>query len=94
VFARPDGSVLPPKALAYRWQQMARKAGLPVIHLHDGRHTHATLGLAAGVPVKVMSERLGHASTAITENLYQHVLPKMDDDAATLIAAQVVCPTG
>jgi integrase len=57
----------------------ARKAPgeelLPVIRLHDLRHTHATLLLAAGEPVKVVSERLGHASATITLTVHQHVHP-------------------
>jgi integrase len=59
---------------------------IPVIRLHDLRHTHATLGLAAGIPVKVMSERLGHAKVQITIDLYQHVMPGMGADAAAKIA--------
>lgn len=58
---------------------------LPTIRLHDLRHTHATLGLAAGVPVKVMQERLGHASSQITLDLYSHVIPGMQADAAAKI---------
>jgi integrase len=50
---------------------------LPMIRLHDLRHTHATLLLADGVPVKVVSERLGHASATITLTVYQHVHPGM-----------------
>jgi len=60
---------------------LARKAVgeelLPVIRLHDLRHTHATLLLAAGEPVKVVSERLGHASATITLTVCQHVYPGM-----------------
>ena len=55
---------------------------LPVIRLHDLRHTHATLLLADGVPVKVVSERLGHASATITLTVYQHVHPGMGREAA------------
>ncbi len=46
---------------------------LPVIRLRDLRHTHATLLLADGVPVKVVSECLGHAGATITLTVYQHV---------------------
>jgi hypothetical protein len=63
----------------------ARKAleeQLPVIRLHDLRHTHATPLLADGVPVKVVSERLGHASAAIALTVYQHVHPGMGREAA------------
>ncbi len=55
---------------------------MPVISLHDLRHTHATLLLKAGVHVKVVSERLGHANVAFTMNVYQHVLPGMQAAAA------------
>jgi integrase len=62
-------------------------AGLPpVIRLHDLRHTHATLLLAAGVPVKVVAERLGHASPTITLTVYAHVMPGNQRDAADLFA--------
>ncbi|WP_448619244.1 tyrosine-type recombinase/integrase [Geodermatophilus sp. URMC 65] len=64
---------------------------LPVIRLHDLRHTHATLLLADWVPVKVVSERLGHASTSasatITLTVYQHVHPGMGREAADRFAA-------
>lgn len=55
---------------------------LPQIRLHDLRHTHATLLLKAGVPVKVVSQRLGHSSPAFTMATYQHVLPGMQAEAA------------
>jgi integrase len=62
---------------------------LPMIRLHDLRHTHATLLLAAGVPVKVVSERLGHASVTITLMIYAHVMPGMGAGAAATFAALV-----
>ncbi len=69
----------------------ARKAlgedQLPRIRLHDLRHTSATLLLAAGEPVKVVSERLGHASAAITLTVHQHVHPGMGRQAADRFAA-------
>lgn len=49
-------------------------------------HTHASLLIAAGVPVKVVSERLGHASPAFTISVYQHVIPGMQADAATVFS--------
>jgi integrase len=60
---------------------------LPVIRLHDLRHTHATLLLTDGVPVKVVSERLSHASATITLTVYQHVHPGMGRQAADRFAA-------
>jgi integrase len=58
------------------------RSDLPVIRPHDLRHTHASLLLQAGVPVKVVSERLGHASPGFTLNVYQHVIPGMQAEAA------------
>lgn len=57
------------------------------------RHTHATLLLKAAVPVKVVSERLGHASPGFTLNVYQHVLPGMQAEAA-LVFDQILCTPG
>jgi integrase len=51
--------------------------------LHDLRHSHASLLLSVNVPIKVVSERLGHTTIAMTMDVYGHVLPAMDTDAAT-----------
>ncbi len=64
---------------------------MPVIRLHDLRHTHATLLIKSGVPVKVVSERLGHATPTFTIETYQHVLPGMQADAARLFE-QLIAP--
>jgi integrase len=61
----------------------------PAIRVHDLRHSHASLLLAAGVPVKVVSERLGHATVTITMEIYQHVMPGMQAEAAAKFAALV-----
>ncbi|WP_460819368.1 tyrosine-type recombinase/integrase [Nocardioides korecus] len=63
------------------------------IHLHDLRHTHASLLLKAGVPVKVVSERLGHATVMITLETYAHVLPGMQAEAAAAFASAVQLDT-
>ncbi|MEI2817055.1 MAG: tyrosine-type recombinase/integrase [Microthrixaceae bacterium] len=65
------------------------KADVPRIRLHDLRHTHATLALAAGIHPKVVSERLGHATVGITLDLYSHVTDSLDKEAAETIAALV-----
>jgi integrase len=62
---------------------------LPATRLHDLRHTHASLLLAAGTLVKVVSERLGHASVVITMEIYAHVMPGMQSDAAARFAALI-----
>ena len=58
---------------------------LPRIRFHDLRHAHATHMLAAGVHPKVASERLGHSRVGITLDLYSHVLPGMQEDAAARV---------
>ena len=71
-----------PHSISQAFERIAARAELPLIRLHDLRHTHATLLIKAGVPVKVVSERLGHAKAAFTIQTYQHVLPGMQADAA------------
>jgi integrase len=68
--------------MSQAFERLLKKMDLPRIRLHDLRHTHATLMLKEGEPVKVVSERLGHSSVAFTMQVYQHVLPGMQADAA------------
>lgn len=82
VFIRPDGSPINPNAVTLAFHRITKRAGLRSIRVHDLRHTHATLMLKAGVHPKVVSERLGHASIAITLDTYSHVLPGLQDAAA------------
>ena len=89
MFATPDGGPVHPHSISQGFERVARNAALPVIRFHDLRHTHATLLIKEGVPVKVVSERLGHATTAFTIETYQHVLPGMQADAANLFARLV-----
>lgn len=65
------------------------KTTLPSIRLHDLRHTHATIALKAGVPIKVITERLGHEDPAFTMKQYAHVIPGMQADAARVVASTV-----
>jgi hypothetical protein len=64
--------------------------GLPKIRLHDVRHSYATAALAAGIPAKIVSERLGHANIAITMDTYSHVLPGQDEQAADTVAQLIL----
>jgi len=86
VFAREDGSPINPETLTLGFIRLAKAAGLPRIRLHDLRHSYATAALGAGVPVKVVSDRLGHANVGITSDLYMHVPDEMDRAAAERIA--------
>jgi integrase len=92
VFTREDGTPIHPEWLSDAFEWRVKVAGLPRIRFHDLRHTHASLGLAAGIPVKVMSERLGHTSSSFTADAYQHVTPALEEQAASTVAGLVFGP--
>lgn len=93
VFCWPDGTALDPQLPTKWFKRHTRDAGLPAIRLHDLRHTWATVALVRGVPAKVVSERLGHASVAITLDVYSHVLPALDEQAAATVADAILGDT-
>jgi len=82
VFTDGDGEPVHPHAVYEAFRRIVANAGIPAMRFHDLRHTHGSLLIAEGVPVKVVSERLGHAHIAHTLQTYQHVLPGMQADAA------------
>jgi integrase len=82
VFTTPAGRPIHSDKLAQRFKAILRRAGLPAVRLYDLRHTAATLALSAGVPPKVVAEQLGHASAAFTLDVYSHLLPHMQEEAA------------
>lgn len=87
VVAQIDGKPLQPRSLTHEWMRLIQKSTLPRIRFHDLRHTHATQMLSAGVHPKVASERLGHSTIGITLDLYSHVMPGMQADAAEQVDA-------
>jgi integrase len=88
VVAQYDGKPLQPRSLSHEWTRLVKKIeGLPYIRFHDLRHSHASQMLKAGVHPKVASERLGHSSIGITLDLYSHVMPGMQADAAEAVDA-------
>ena len=86
---REDGLPLDPDGTSARWNRHVRASGIERITLHEARHTHATLLLKAGVPIHVVTQRLGHSSVAFTLTQYGHVLPGKQQDAAAKLAAMV-----
>ncbi|MER7126697.1 tyrosine-type recombinase/integrase [Micrococcus luteus] len=92
VFAQPTGEPISPERVTEGFKRIARRAELPVIRLHDGRHTAATLALEAGLDVKIVSDQLGHANTRITHDLYTHVRPAVHDEAAERVLTLVQGP--
>ena len=90
VFCKENGSPIHPHTFSQAFERIVARSGLPKIPLHGLRHTHATVGLALGVPAKVVTERLGHENVAFTLKQYAHVLPGMQAEAAKLIASAVI----
>jgi len=62
---------------------------LPRLVLHGLRHTWATLALHEGIDIQVVSERLNHSSTHVTREIYTHVTPPMQSDAAERVATRI-----
>ncbi len=71
-----------PNTITRAWSSLAAKAGVKVIRLHDARHTHASLLLKQGIHPKVVQERLGHSTIAVTLDIYSHVAPGLQEAAA------------
>jgi integrase len=86
VFAHVDGSPLKPATVSRNFDRLVTEAEVPRITLHGCRHTWATLALLEGIPSKIVAEVLGHSSTRVTEDVYQHVTPGMQADATSRVA--------
>ena len=71
-----------------------KRSGLPAVHIHSLRHTYASLMIADGTPLVVVSRRLGHAQVSTTANIYAHVIASADEKAAQITEkfADVVAP--
>lgn len=90
MFTREDGTGWHPDRISKLFNRHVARAGLKRIRLHDLRHTYATLGLAAGVHPKLMSERLGHSTVSFTLDTYTASVPELDHDVAERIADLLV----
>jgi integrase len=88
------GAVYRPDKLSDFFEQTQGGLGLPRLVFHGLRHTSATIALARFVPVHVVSARLGHANVSITWNIYAHVIPGQDGDAAAAIGDAIYGATG
>lgn len=83
VFADPTGQPLQGTVIyKYHWRPMLKRLGLPPVRLHDCRHSAATIQLEAGIDMKIVQENLGHASIAITADVYSHVMDRLRQQAA------------
>lgn len=86
VFATIDGQPEPPYRVSQTFRRLVQRLKLGPLRFHDLRHTAATLMLRGGVHPKIVSDRLGHSTIAITLDTYSHVLPDMQRDAAAALA--------
>lgn len=90
VFCKENGEPYHPKYFTDRFRALCLKAGVPVIVLHDGRHTSATVGADHGVPQHAMQHRLGHSRSNITQEVYTHVLPDAERRAAKIMEETIL----
>ena len=83
IFANPDGTPLKPDSASAAVSLLFRRLKLPKgASLHSLRHTHTSHLLAEGVPLPVVSARLGHSSVRVTAETYSHMIHGQDDEAA------------
>ncbi len=87
VLVQEDGTGYHPARLSDLFRALARRADVPVIRLHDARHSCATLALAAGIHPKVVQQLLGHASWSTTMDLYTHRVERLQKEASSRIEA-------
>jgi integrase len=93
VFTKEAGGSYHPRRLSRMLGDFTKELDLPRLTAHGLRHTSATLMLASGVQPKVAAERLGHADPTLFTNLYSHVTPTMQRDAADKLGEMLFGPT-
>ena len=82
IFSNTAGCAVHPESVSQLFDRHLARTDIPRIRFHDLRHTHASLLVAAGTPIRVVSERLGHAHPGFTMATYQHLIPGMSATAA------------
>ena len=92
VFTQQDGTLIDPDRVSRDFARVVREAGLPHLTVRGLRHAHATLLLSSGVHPKIVSERLGHSTIAITMDIYSHVLPGLQERAALALDQTLAMP--
>lgn len=90
IFHHPDGACLRPDAVSAQFVRRVAQHGVPRLTLRGLRHTWATLALEQGIHPRVVQERLGHSTIAITLGIYSHVSPTLHDEASTTVARLIL----
>lgn len=94
VFHTKNETLIANSDIQYYFNALKKKSNIDKpLHFHDLRHTHATLLIMAGVNIKTVSTRLGHASVSITLNRYTHALPQQDKEASEMICGMLLSDT-
>jgi integrase len=89
VFCSRIGDPMHPKVVSNQFRKAVARHAMPYLSVHGLRHSWATLALQAGIHPKIVQERLGHSTISITLDIYSHVNPAMDADAANTVAALI-----
>jgi len=84
VFPDLHGGYFNPRYLEKTFSKIIKESGLPPIHLHDLRHSGASILLSMGINIKIIQQILGHSNISITLDTYSHLLPSMQDDAVNM----------
>ncbi len=79
------GTPIGPRNLSRDFERWVKRSGVPSIRIHDIRHTVVTQAIADGLPIKAVSQHVGHAQTSITMDIYAHVLPHQRTEVAKKI---------
>jgi len=82
VFGNLENEPLLPDTISHAWGKLIKRLGLRYIRLHDARHNHASIFLKRGIHPKIVQERLGHATISTTLDIYSHVAPGLQQQAA------------
>ena len=90
VFTMPDGSLVHPESFSKVFDRRVAAWRFPHLTIHGLRHTLATVALTSGVHPRVVQERLGHSTIAVTLQIYSHVTPTLHDEAARAVASQML----
>jgi integrase len=90
LFVFEDGRCPHPDTITRHFNKLVDRAGVPMIRLHDVRDTYATLSLDAGVDLKIVSDRIGHANVAVTAQIYGHRSTGQDRPAAEKMAGMIL----
>lgn len=89
IFTQPDGDIANPQGLSGKFKEFMTGLGMPDVHLHCLRHTNASLLISAGVDVRTVAGRLGHANPSTTMNIYSHFYQAMDDGASEVLESML-----